>query len=324
MKKYSLSQAGMFLLVCFIPVLSGCSASTKMIMQAENGRTNNVLNMLDQGIDVDALLVDRSALFYASQNGHADTVKLLLDRGANPNLKDSMGVSPLRLAAEGGHLEIVNLLLAHGAAPDVRTREYGNLALHAACMNGHIDVVSILLKQGDYINYQSKIGMTPLIVAARHGHNDLVRMLIEQGANVDVADTNGLTALHYACVYGKKEMVSALLSAGADPNLRTSQGLTPLHMAASQKSVYRQKDDYKNRKEILIIAGADPSILSNFKQTADDVYAKGLLVPSTGDGWERLRRAQQSADVTAGMAAHQYQYNLNNDKILELQDTLKK
>jgi len=159
--------------------------------------------------------------------------------------------------------------------------------------------------------------MTPLIVAARHGHDDLVRMLIEKGANVDVADSNGLTALHYACVYGKKETVSALLAADANPNVRTSQGLTPLHMAASQRSVYRQKDDYKNRKEILIAAGANPSILSNLKQTADDVYAKGLLVPSTGDGWERLRRAQQSADVTAGMAVHQFKSNLDNDKILE-------
>ena len=319
--KCLLHRVILLFLICLIPLLSGCSATTRMILQAEGGRTHNVALMLDKGLDVDGLLIDRTALFYTSQNGHAETVELLLNRGANPNLKDERGVSPLRLAAEYGHLEVVNILLAAGADPNIKTKDYGNLALHAACSNGHIDIISILLEQGDHLNLKNRIGMTPLIMAARHGHDDLVKMLIEQGAIIDIKEKSGLTALHFACVHGNGEMLPALLAAGADPNLKTSEGLTPLHYMATQKNLYpKRKKEYPKRKEILISAGADPSILSNFKQSADDVYTRGLLIPSKGDGWARLFQAQDSANVTSAMALHQFKMNTSINKTLPKSD----
>ena len=297
--KYLLYRVCLLSLVCLIPVLSGCSATTRMVMKAEGGKTQKVARMLDEGVDVNSLLADRSALFYASQNGHTDTVKLLLDRGADPNIETKDKITALRLAVERRHLEVLDLLLDAGADPNVKRKQYGNIPIHIACWKGHGDILSVLIQRGSQLNSKNALGMTPLIMAARYGYDDLVKMLIEGGADIDIADNNDLTALHYACVHGKGQMVPALLAAGADPNAKTSAGLTPLHLAATQRRQYRKRDDYEHRKKLLIAAGTDPDVISDLKQSADDVYSDGLLAAQSGrtlkdyvDQTERMQNLQ--------------------------------
>ena len=53
----------------------------------------------------------------AAQEGHVEIVKILLERGANPNAEDDAGRTPLHDAAFKGHVEIVKLLLERGADP---------------------------------------------------------------------------------------------------------------------------------------------------------------------------------------------------------------
>ena len=58
-----------------------------------------------------------TVLCCAAETGYVEAVRLLLDRGANPDLADSNGHPPLLRAATGGHLEIVQLLLQVRKAP---------------------------------------------------------------------------------------------------------------------------------------------------------------------------------------------------------------
>ncbi len=64
------------------------------------------------------------ALALASQHGHADIVRLLLDGGCDPNRYNPVGFhaqsTPLHQAAAGGHDEVVRLLVEHGARPDMK------------------------------------------------------------------------------------------------------------------------------------------------------------------------------------------------------------
>ena len=57
----------------------------------------------------------RTALHGAAKSGHEKVVKLLLDKGANVNMKNRDGQTALDVAQEKGHKEIVKILKAHGA-----------------------------------------------------------------------------------------------------------------------------------------------------------------------------------------------------------------
>lgn len=83
----------------------------------------------------------------AVQDGNVARVKVLLDRGACPNLDDE-GVVPLIEASEAGNVAIVRLLLEHGARPNVRRLCGGPTALAVAERNGHTDVVKLLKQAG--------------------------------------------------------------------------------------------------------------------------------------------------------------------------------
>jgi ankyrin repeat protein len=82
----------------------------------DSGDTGKVVKSLDQGIDISVTdQYGQTALMVASDRGHVDTVKLLLQRMALPNLQNELGGTALMLASFNGHLEIVKELLKAGA-----------------------------------------------------------------------------------------------------------------------------------------------------------------------------------------------------------------
>jgi ankyrin repeat protein len=92
--------------------------SSDLLLQAvRKGDLAAAKAALDAGVPVDAKFrYDRTALSFAADRGQAEIVKLLLDRGADANAKDSFyGVTPIVWAANNGHAEVARLLLAHGA-----------------------------------------------------------------------------------------------------------------------------------------------------------------------------------------------------------------
>jgi ankyrin repeat protein len=90
---------------------------------ARKGDAATVKKLLDEGVDVDTRFrYNATALFYASDHGHVDVVRVLLDKGADLTVKDSFyGLTPLMLAVSPAqkkrpeHTEIAKLLIAKGA-----------------------------------------------------------------------------------------------------------------------------------------------------------------------------------------------------------------
>ncbi|KFY82053.1 hypothetical protein V498_08657 [Pseudogymnoascus sp. VKM F-4517 (FW-2822)] len=99
-----------------------------IIAQSIGGRTprttayENLRVLMDLGADINLKdTAGRTPLSYAAENGHKDSMMLLLERGADVNSKDAAGRTPLSYAAENGHKDSIMLLLERGA--DVNSKD---------------------------------------------------------------------------------------------------------------------------------------------------------------------------------------------------------
>jgi hypothetical protein len=95
---------------------------------------------------------DRSALHMAAENGHGQTVRLLLEHGLDASLQDQSGRTPLHLGAENGHESVVRVLIDAMHANLEQRDDTGNTALHLAVARGHHNIVHLLLSQGANIS----------------------------------------------------------------------------------------------------------------------------------------------------------------------------
>jgi ankyrin repeat protein len=121
---------------------------------------------------------------------------LLLNSHANPNVGSSSKL-PLSAASERNDIGLMELLLSHGADPNVSAK-------YNKCMQGHdeinSDVSKVLVANGESMpsdDVRNK-SVLPLCIAARRGNSAMLELLIEHKASVDLCDNQGLTPLHCA------------------------------------------------------------------------------------------------------------------------------
>jgi ankyrin repeat protein len=84
-----------------------------------------------------------------------EIARLLVNSGANVNVPDDEGETPLHAAARSGYRDIAELLVESGASLDVRNM-YQQTSLHLACRNGKLDVSRFLIDRGSDINSRSR------------------------------------------------------------------------------------------------------------------------------------------------------------------------
>lgn len=90
-------------------------------------------------------------LHHAAFAGHVDTVRYLLDAGADVDAAGDWVGTPLGLAAAKGHMAVVELLLEHRAGPN-RCSKYVGTATHMACAAGRLDIFVLLSQNGAMLN----------------------------------------------------------------------------------------------------------------------------------------------------------------------------
>ena len=166
------------------------------------------------------LLLERGAeldLFAAAARGEDERAEALLATG--PELIEAHsadGWTAVHLAAHFGRAETVALLLIRGADVNARSSNaMSNTPLHAAMAGRHRDVVELLLDNGADVNAQQHAGYTALHAAALHGDPGLVELLLARGADPFVATDGGQTAFDMAQERGPVEVVERLRRAAA-------------------------------------------------------------------------------------------------------------
>lgn len=146
--------------------------------------------LLKHGVTPNAFAFEGSALLIAVEKGHKNIVNLLLDNGADVNLRHPSNFTALHIACLEKNLEIVELLVNRGANVHDETDEKFT-ALHYATTSGCDKIVKFLLNSGAGINASSIYGKTPLFVAVSRGYDVVVKLLINNGADVNIEDISG-------------------------------------------------------------------------------------------------------------------------------------
>ena len=134
----------------------------------------------------------KTPLEIAASEGHAAVVRRLLQEGPeinsicdNYNHNDYDNRGALHYAAEKDDVEILNLLLDAGADVNLKSR-FGRTAIRVAACHGHIAAVRKLLQAGADVNISDDFRRTPLMDAAGKGWIEVVDCLLEAGANPDI------------------------------------------------------------------------------------------------------------------------------------------
>ena len=173
-----------------------------------------------------------TALGHAVVRNHPDVVEVLIDAGADIDVKDTRGRSPLHKASISGSLDVLKMLVKAGA--DVRvTDNKGYTCLTLAVANGRTETVRYLagLKDVD-VNHSGDKGHTALHLAGGEDYAEVAQLLIDAGADIETRNEKGRSPLQWACGAGSPYVVKALVKAGAGVYVRDYSGGTCLILAA--------------------------------------------------------------------------------------------
>ncbi|QSP94772.1 ankyrin repeat domain-containing protein [Marinobacter salinisoli] len=330
------------------PDLTDANGDTPLMMAVFlTGNIEAAKALIDSGADLDATNSDGyAALHYTAAStktgnrvNDPQLAELLIDAGANPNIKSDEVPTPLFLTFVFNRPEIRNILLKAGADPNTPGPE-GSTPLMQAVVDWNEQAVNRLIAAGANLDLADKSGMTPLMRAVMSSNTEAVKALIVGGANLEATNDLGLTALHLTTIptdignrTHDKQIARLLLDAGANPDARKSNFVTPLYNTI--------EFDRPEIRTILLAAGANPdlpgekgatplmrAVASSRSEAVKALLAAGAnLEVKNDEGWTALHHAarkkndggtKHSADATIVIQLIQAGANPNtlNDQLV--------
>ena len=212
--------------------------------------------LIESGLSVTQLESNgRSILHAAVKNGHPSLIVLLINEGADPNLKDYSGTTPLNLACKiTNNRAVIEALIALGADKNTKDNLGRTCFYRALDGNGRYDIIRYLVQQKFPTTYEnckstsfSEKICEPAILAYLNGFHinyygenrielstQVIDLLVSNGFDVNARsmqeptwyskgsseEYSGSTPLRIAITAGNKDLIKALLKNGADINQR--------------------------------------------------------------------------------------------------------
>jgi len=203
--------------------------------------------------DVTNARIYHEALFGASLNDHEKIARILLNLGANVNIQNNNGETPLHFASARGCTRIIELLIHRGAKPDIAEEKQNLTALDMASTSEIKEFIRTLADRAnqpfaaseqyptkdpcivlpknlpeaakEHIYYEALFG------AASNGDESDVAFLLNYGTGVNVQNESGETPLHFASYRNHTRVAELLIRNRANLHTCTQNGLTPLSIA---------------------------------------------------------------------------------------------
>ncbi|MEL6944895.1 MAG: ankyrin repeat domain-containing protein, partial [Bacteroidota bacterium] len=266
-----------------------------------------------------------NALFFASYGRkrseiQLETFKYLESLGLEADVVNWEGQTPLHNAIFRANEETINFFIEKGVNPN-QVDKYGNTVLINAA-RGKVENIETLLPHIADINHQNYEGHTALSMAVKRGSDKVFDFLVEKGADIHVLDAqeNDLMSIAFQSFYTRKEaafdhiintlmehelqlaesyadgntlahlaieensayLLKKAIALGTNVNLKNDIGLSPLHLAA-------MKATDKNMIELLLEAGADKSVRTEFEESAYELANENELLDGDAVTTELLK-----------------------------------
>ena len=176
----------------------------------------------------------QTPLHLAVLTNQVEIARRLIVGGADIEIQDCNGDTPLHIACRLGDLQMVKVLLAPIELKETQHNEYripvrnipqnldirnsnGYTCLHEAVLNGHLDITKVLISKGDNVNTKEcKCGATVLHMAIDRGDIQMVSYLLsKRETNIDSKLYNGTTPMLLAYYRKNMEILDKLKQAGA-------------------------------------------------------------------------------------------------------------
>jgi ankyrin repeat protein len=250
--------------------------ATPLFLAAVKGHTETVVLLIQNGAEIDARNQHGiTPLFPAAGRGHLSLVQILVKSGANVNaVSENLNHTPIFSSV---NVEIAKALMEGGAEINIRDK-LGQSPLIRAAMNGRSDIVVFFLNTGEIVLKEGeagklfKVGATGCLtpnsvdrimefgidekeikaaffnaIMGPDGCLELVKHFIELGVDKDSQTEAGITGLMLAATWRHLDIVEFLLNQGADTKLKDRNGDTALDYAATREIAKLIKTNMKKR-----------------------------------------------------------------------------
>ena len=205
-----------------------------------------------------------SALHQAVIEDCADVVSVLVENGANLNIKDADLWTPLHAAVACGNYDLVKYLIDFGASL-IEINTDGNMPIDLIEDNEDIEVLldesmvdagyteekledirSVIpnmmledlrdsLDDERDLNITGEHGETACHIAAANGYLEVLEFLLDHGARFDIGDKDDWQPIHAAACWGHDKVIEVLVNHGADLEARTKDGETPYDLTEDEE-----------------------------------------------------------------------------------------
>lgn len=169
-------------------------------------------------------------------------ISYLIQRGANINMPDKYGQTPLHYAAMRGNEFAARELLGHKDI-DIEASDMQSMTvLHMAATHNQVEITKLLIEAGAPLRCQDDEDLTPLHCCCSEGNIDIVKLLFEAGTRQDGwvtvsnmvtdRDNDQNTCLHLSVENGHYDVVKLCLEKRADVNTPAAGYMNPIHLAS--------------------------------------------------------------------------------------------
>ncbi|XP_076978181.1 DNA-binding protein RFXANK [Tamandua tetradactyla] len=180
--------------------------------QGSSLKHSTTLTNRQRGNEVSALpaTLDSLSIHQLAAQGELSQLREHLRKGDKlVNKPDERGFTPLIWASAFGEIETVRLLLEWGADPHILAKERES-ALSLASTGGYTDIVGLLLERDVDVNSYDWNGGTPLLYAVRGNHVKCVEALLARGADLTTEADSGYTPMDLAVALGYRKVQQAI------------------------------------------------------------------------------------------------------------------
>ncbi|XP_060597665.1 ankyrin repeat and SOCS box protein 3-like isoform X2 [Ruditapes philippinarum] len=158
--------------------------NTPLVLAARNGHYLPMKSLLKAGCDVNAANYEGcTSLHFACHKARG--FQVLLDAGADPNVRDNDNITPLLMAASEGFDNVVKALVDFKCDVNIPNDSVKRTALHLLAYKGHADSINALVYAGAEIDACDIYGRTPLWYAIENKKSEVVRLLLKSYSHVD-------------------------------------------------------------------------------------------------------------------------------------------